>query len=54
MEPAIKGELGVGFSVTFTRSFAAPRALVFRLWTDPPHPHRHAGKRLTPQWRAMR
>jgi uncharacterized protein YndB with AHSA1/START domain len=37
MEAAVKKELGVGYSVTFTRSFDAPRALVFKLWTDPVH-----------------
>jgi uncharacterized protein YndB with AHSA1/START domain len=37
MEPALKTEPGVGFTARFTRSFAAPRALVFKLWTDAEH-----------------
>lgn len=37
MEPARKADLGVGYTLTFTRHFAAPRALVFKLWTDPRH-----------------
>jgi uncharacterized protein YndB with AHSA1/START domain len=37
MEAAMKSEPGVGFGVTFTRRFAAPRDLVFKLWTDPKH-----------------
>lgn len=37
MDAAIKTELGVGFTVTFTRRLAAPRELVFKLWTDPKH-----------------
>jgi uncharacterized protein YndB with AHSA1/START domain len=37
MQPAKKTELGVGYSVSFTRHLAAPRALVFKLWTDPKH-----------------
>jgi uncharacterized protein YndB with AHSA1/START domain len=30
-----KTELGVGYTLTFTREFDAPRELVFRVWTDP-------------------
>jgi uncharacterized protein YndB with AHSA1/START domain len=37
MQPAKKTELGVGYSVSFTRHLAAPRDLVFKLWTDPKH-----------------
>lgn len=37
MQPATKTKPGVGFSVSFTRHFAAPRDLVFRLWTEPEH-----------------
>src|SRR3546814_12441013 len=37
MEAAPKLEPGVGFTVTFTRRLAAPRELVFELWTDPKH-----------------
>ncbi|MPZ09327.1 MAG: SRPBCC domain-containing protein [Kiloniellaceae bacterium] len=37
MQTATKTELGVGFTVTFTRHFSAPRDLVFKLWTDPAH-----------------
>src|SRR3546814_48784 len=37
MEAAPKLEPGVGFTVTFTRRLAAPRELVFKLWTDPKH-----------------
>jgi len=37
MEAAMKSEPGVGFGVTFTRRFSAPRDLVFKLWTDPRH-----------------
>src|SRR3546814_18122124 len=37
MEAAPKLEPGVGFTVTFTRRLAAPRELVFELWTDPAH-----------------
>ncbi len=28
-------ELGVGYTLSFTREFDAPRELVFRVWTDP-------------------
>ncbi len=35
MEAAKKMELGVGYTLTFTRTFDAPRELVFRVWTDP-------------------
>ncbi|WP_227010304.1 SRPBCC family protein [Pelagibius marinus] len=37
MEAAKKMELGVGYTLTFTREFEAPRELVFRAWTDPIH-----------------
>jgi uncharacterized protein YndB with AHSA1/START domain len=37
MDTALKSELGVGYGVAFTRRYAAPRALVFKLWTDPQH-----------------
>lgn len=37
MKAAPKPELGVGYSVAFTRRFAVPRALLFRLWTEPAH-----------------
>ena len=37
MDPAVKTELGVGFTLRFTRSLAAPRELVFRLWSDAEH-----------------
>ena len=37
METAAKIEPGVGFTAHFTRRFAAPRELVFKLWTDPEH-----------------
>jgi uncharacterized protein YndB with AHSA1/START domain len=37
MEPAVKTELGVGFTARFTRRLAAPRELVFKLWTDAEH-----------------
>lgn len=37
MQPAEKTEPGVGFGVSFTRRFSAPRELVFKLWTDPAH-----------------
>src|SRR3546814_15562927 len=37
MEAAPKLEPGVGYTVTFTRRLAAPRELVFKLWTDPKH-----------------
>lgn len=30
-------DLGVGYTVIFTREFDAPRELVFRVWTDPVH-----------------
>ncbi len=35
MDAASKTEPGVGYSLTFTRAFEAPRELVFRVWTDP-------------------
>src|SRR3546814_5482416 len=37
MEAAPKLEPGVGYTVTFTLRLAAPRELVFKLWTDPKH-----------------
>lgn len=37
MEPARKPLPGVGDTVTFERRLAAPRDLVFKLWTDPVH-----------------
>lgn len=37
MEAAAKPDLGVGYAVTFTRRFAVPRELLFRLWTEPEH-----------------
>lgn len=37
MDAMAKSELGVGYTLTFTREFDAPRALVFRVWTDPAH-----------------
>jgi len=37
METAIKMEGDIGFGVSFTRRFGAPRELVFKLWTDPEH-----------------
>jgi len=37
MDAAIKPELGVGYSVAFTRHFDAPREFIFELWTDPAH-----------------
>jgi len=37
MEAAKKMEPGVGYALTFTREFDAPRELVFRVWTDPLH-----------------
>ena len=30
-------ENGVGLEVSFTRTFDAPRKLVFKMWTDPKH-----------------
>lgn len=37
MDAMAKTELGVGYTLTFTREFDAPRELVFRVWTDPVH-----------------
>ena len=37
MDTATSTEHGVGFTAHFTRSLAAPRELVFRLWTDAEH-----------------
>jgi len=37
MDSMSKTELGVGYTLTFTREFDAPRELVFRVWTDPAH-----------------
>lgn len=37
METARKPLPGVGDTVTFERRLAAPRELVFKLWTDPVH-----------------
>ena len=37
MEAAPKLDLGVGYTVAFTRRFAAPRELLFSLWTQPEH-----------------
>jgi len=37
MESVVKAAPRVGDKLTFIRSFAAPRELVFKLWTDPVH-----------------
>lgn len=37
MQLAVKSAPQVGDKVTFIREFAAPRELVFKLWTDPQH-----------------
>lgn len=37
MDTATHTEFGVGFTARFTRSFAAPRELMFKLWTDAEH-----------------
>jgi len=37
MKAALKSEFGVGYGVAFTRRYAAPRELLFELWTDPKH-----------------
>jgi len=37
MDAAAKTDFGVGFTAHFTRSLAAPRELVFKLWTQPEH-----------------
>jgi uncharacterized protein YndB with AHSA1/START domain len=37
MQLAVKNAPKVGDKVTFIREFAAPRELVFKLWTDPQH-----------------
>lgn len=37
MDALAKTDLGVGYTLTFTREFDAPRELVFRVWTDPVH-----------------